>query len=87
RIPDEDAELLWMSPLHSRPERLILEHLLVPPVPIRPSVAMDVGAGSNEDDLTMKLQEVVDVNAALRAALAKGASVRMVMENWDFLQV
>ena len=27
----------------------------VPPVTIRPSVEMDAGAGSNEDDITMKL--------------------------------
>lgn len=31
-------------------------HLFVPPVAIRPSVQMDAGAGSNEDDLTVKLQ-------------------------------
>lgn len=33
---------------------MILTHLLVPPVTIRPSVAMDT-QGSNEDDITMKL--------------------------------
>lgn len=59
----------------------------VPPVPIRPSVAMDVGGGSNEDDLTVKLQEIIDVNASVKAALDNGANVKMIMENWDFLQV
>ena len=59
----------------------------VPPVPIRPSVAMDLGGGSNEDDLTVKLQEILDVNASVKAALDNGANVKMIMENWDFLQV
>lgn len=59
----------------------------VPPVPIRPSVAMDIGGGSNEDDLTVKLQEIIDVNASVKAALDNGANVKMIMENWDFLQV
>ena len=48
----EDCEVLWMDPCGGgRPEDLVLQSLLVPPVPIRPSVAMDVGGGSNEDDL------------------------------------
>lgn len=59
----------------------------VPPVPIRPSVAMDIGGGSNEDDLTVKLQEIIDINASVKAALDNGANVKMIMENWDFLQV
>lgn len=48
---------------------------------------MDLGGGSNEDDLTVKLQEIIDVNASVKAALDNGANVKMIMENWDFLQV
>jgi hypothetical protein len=48
---------------------------------------MDGGGGSNEDDLTIKLQEIISMNNTLRLALTKGASTRMLMENWDFLQV
>ena len=47
---------------------------------------MDIGGGSNEDDLTVKLQEIIDVNASVKAALDNGANVKMIMENWDFLQ-
>ena len=86
-IPDDDCEILWVEPLIGRPENLILQNLLVPPVPIRPSVAMDVGGGSNEDDLTVKLQEILDVNVALELALTKGPHTRTIMEEWDFLQV
>uniref|UniRef100_A0A7S1BRD5 DNA-directed RNA polymerase subunit n=1 Tax=Corethron hystrix TaxID=216773 RepID=A0A7S1BRD5_9STRA len=88
RIPDDDCEVLWTDPTVARPENLIIQSVLVPPVPIRPSVAMDTpGGGSNEDDLTVKLQEIIDVNVALGIALAAGQPSRMVMETWDFLQV
>lgn len=87
KIPDDDCEAMWLDPLIGRPENLILQNLLVPPVPIRPSVAMDVGGGSNEDDLTVKLQEILDVNVALELALTKGPHTRTIMEEWDFLQL
>ena len=86
KIPDDDCEILWMDPRIGRPEHLILQNLLVPPVPIRPSVAMDVGGGSNEDDLTVKLQEIIDVDVALELALTKGPPTRTIIETWDFLQ-
>jgi DNA-directed RNA polymerase III subunit RPC1 len=85
-MTDDDCEVLWNEPFIGRPESLILQNLLVPPVPIRPSVAMDVGGGSNEDDLTVKLQEIIDVNVALEMALTRGPHTRTIMEEWDFLQ-
>ncbi|RLO03525.1 hypothetical protein DYB28_001540 [Aphanomyces astaci] len=93
RIPDQDCALLWLNAFAGRPEKLVMNAMLVPPVCIRPSVAMDVGSGSNEDDLTVKLQEIIQVtltspvNFALKAALQKGATLKMVMEDWDFLQI
>ena len=86
-IPDADCEVLWLDPLIGRPENLLLRNLLVPPVPIRPSVAMDIGGGSNEDDLTVKLQEIIDVNIALNLALQKGAPHKTILEEWDFLHM
>ena len=86
-ITDEDCEVMWIDPLIGRPENLILQNILVPPVPIRPSVAMDSGGGSNEDDLTVKLQEILDVNVALELALSRGPQTKTIMEEWDFLQV
>lgn len=50
RIPDADLDML---DLVGRPETLIVSHIAVPPVCIRPSVEMD--GASNEDDITMKL--------------------------------
>ena len=60
-IPDSELELLDMSAVDGRPENLLIDRLLVPPVAIRPSV--DAGPqGSNEDDLTVKLSEILTVS-------------------------
>ena len=83
-IPEEDCELLDLA---TRPENLLLTHIPVPPVCIRPSVEMDAGAGSNEDDLTVKLMQIVEVNNILRQGLERGLPISNVAENWDFLQV
>lgn len=37
--------------------------MAVPPVVIRPSVEMESSAGSNEDDITMKLLQIIDVRS------------------------
>ena len=52
-ITAEDCILLDVA---DRPEYLIMTHIPVPPVCIRPSVEMDSGQGSNEDDLTVRLR-------------------------------
>jgi DNA-directed RNA polymerase III subunit RPC1 len=83
RISDSDAELL---DIRDRPENMILTHLPVPPVCIRPSVEMDSGGGSNEDDITMKLVQIVEVNNMLKQGLDKGLPISNLMDNWDSLQ-
>ncbi len=86
-IIDEDLNLLWMVGNFGRPESLIMWNVPVPPVPIRPSVPQDTGGGSTEDDLTVKLQEIIEMNNALKMALDKGATMKMVAEDWEFLQI
>ena len=49
----------------------------MPPVCIRPSVAQD--GASNEDDLTVKLTEIVFTNALIKQGLAKGAPTPQFM--------
>nr|AOE43186.1 RNA polymerase III largest subunit [Cavenderia deminutiva] len=85
RISYQDTELLDMDPQAGRPERLILTHLLVPPVAIRPSVPMDGGSGSNEDDLTMKLSEILHINEHIHSNVDK-VEMSAIMEDWDYLQ-
>ncbi|KAH9049136.1 beta and beta-prime subunits of DNA dependent RNA-polymerase [Lactarius hengduanensis] len=85
RISNEDCEILGLRPEHGRPEEFIWQYISVPPVCIRPSVAQD--GASNEDDLTVKLTEIVFTNALIKQGLAKGAPTAQFMEQWEFLQV
>lgn len=88
KITAEDMLLLWMDNLYGNtPDTLVVWNVPVPPVPIRPSVPMDSGDGSTEDDITMKLQEIIDVNNALKVALNNGGTMKMVVEDWEFLQI
>ncbi|KZV97740.1 beta and beta-prime subunits of DNA dependent RNA-polymerase [Exidia glandulosa HHB12029] len=84
RISDEDCELLGMKPVHGRPEQYLWQYISVPPVCIRPSVAQD--GGSNEDDLTVKLAEIVFSNTLIKQGIQKGAPIQQLMEQWEFLQ-
>jgi DNA-directed RNA polymerase III subunit RPC1 len=59
----------------------------VPPPCLRPSVYSDGGAGgSNEDDLTVGLQGIVNLNTALRQHIQKGASMKQIQDTFDGLQ-
>ncbi len=80
--------MLGLDPEHGRPEQFLWTHVPVPPVCIRPSVAMDRGdAGSNEDDLTVKLAEMITVNHFIKKSLEDGDSIYKISEDWDFLQM
>ncbi|KAJ3513331.1 hypothetical protein NLJ89_g3010 [Agrocybe chaxingu] len=85
RISDEDCELLGLHPEWGRPEEFIWQYISVPPVCIRPSVAQD--GASNEDDLTVKLTEIVFTNALIKQGITKGAPTPQFMEQWEFLQL
>src|SRR5271169_1550693 len=97
----QDCELLGLHPGWGRPEEFIWQYISVPPVCIRPSVAQD--GASNEDDLTVKLTEIVFTNALIKQGLIKGAPTAQFMvgvaikdvqfflichqEHWEFLQL
>eukprot|EP00939_MAST-03C_sp_MAST-3C-sp1_P005445 g5445.t1 len=83
RIPLADLDLLNLQP-SNRPEKLVLTHVLVPPVCIRPSVQM-AGGASNESDLTVIIQFILEANAQLRNDLNKGAATSKVYESWENL--
>jgi DNA-directed RNA polymerase beta' subunit len=85
KVPDADVSLLGLA---TRPEHLLIVSLAAPPVCIRPSVEMDVGAASNEDDATARLLAVCDMSVSIRKNLDAGiACWETIMEQWDFLQV
>ncbi|CAG8530365.1 3760_t:CDS:10 [Cetraspora pellucida] len=85
KISDEDCELLGLDPQNARPELFIWQRVPVPPVAIRPSIAQD--NASTEDDLTVKLSEIVQTNTNIAAALSKGITISQLMEQWDYLQL
>uniref|UniRef100_V5GVE1 DNA-directed RNA polymerase subunit n=1 Tax=Ixodes ricinus TaxID=34613 RepID=V5GVE1_IXORI len=87
RILDEDVPLLVMNPKCGRPEDLILTRIPVPPLCIRPSVVSELKAGTNEDDVTVKLTEIIFLNDVIQRHRASGAKMQMIMEDWDFLQL
>lgn len=87
RIPDEDIQFLVMNPEHGHPKDMILTRVPVPPVCIRPSVVSDLKSGTNEDDLTMKLTEIVFLNDVIVKHRLSGAKSQMILEDWDFLQL
>ncbi len=87
RITLEDCELLGLDGECGHPRNFLWSHIPVPPSCIRPSVAMSVENGSNEDDLTVKLTEVVYTNLIIKDAMEKGVPVHMLVEDWDFLQL
>ena len=60
RVPDKDCKLLWMDVCNGRLENMILSTLLVLPIPICPSITME--GGSNKDNTTVKMQEILGVN-------------------------
>lgn len=86
QITPYDCELLGIDAARGgRPEMYIWRYLPAPPVCIRPSVMMD--AQSNEDDLTVKLTEIVWTSSLIKAGIEKGISINNMMEQWDYLQL
>lgn len=82
-ISDEDCELMGLHPENGRPELFLWTSIPVPPVCIRPSVAQD--GASNEDDLTVKLSEIIFTNALIDTGMKQGAGTINIMEQWDYL--
>ncbi|EFP75753.2 hypothetical protein PGT21_012768 [Puccinia graminis f. sp. tritici] len=85
RITPSDCELLGLDPEVGRPEEYIWQYIHVPPVCIRPSVAQE--AATNEDDLTVKLTEIIFTNTLIKTGLVKGVPTQNIMEQWEFMQL
>lgn len=85
KIHPDDVDLLGMNSDVSHPRDLIITHILVPPVCIRPSVQVSQGV-TNEDDLTVKLQEIINLNALIKSTLDEGKPIHKVIEEWEYLQ-
>ena len=70
-IPDDEVELLGINHVYARPEWLILTILQVPPPISRPSImATDGSRARGQDDITLKLQEIIKTNLVLETAIS-----------------
>ncbi|TVU06101.1 hypothetical protein EJB05_49293, partial [Eragrostis curvula] len=65
RISDEDYILLGLNPKYACPDWIILQVLLIPPPPVRPSVMRDTYSRI-EDDLTHQLAMKIRLNENLK---------------------
>lgn len=87
RIADNDLKFLLMDKDAARPCDMVITRIACPPLCIRPSVASDLKSGTNEDDVTMKLSEIILINDVIVNHRQKGATSKMIQEDWDFLQL
>jgi DNA-directed RNA polymerase III subunit RPC1 len=85
KVSAEDCELLGLKPDIGRPEDYIWQYISVPSPCIRPSVAQE--AATNEDDLTVKLSEIIYANQLINASLAKGQGVQQIMVSCGTIDV
>ncbi|KAF7456702.1 dna-directed rna polymerase iii rpc1 [Cryptosporidium felis] len=82
RVPYQDLDILEMF----KPGNLLISRLPVPPNCIRPSVTMGE-SGSNEDDLTVILSEITDLNNIIKSQMKSGFQTFQLLGNWEFLQL
>lgn len=68
-----------------KPTDLLVTNIPVPPVPIRPSVAVSAST-TNEDDLTVKLAEIIQLNKLIKISIEEGLAPNKLIENWTLLQ-
>lgn len=82
----EDLELIDMNQLNSKPEHLLMCFLPIPPNNLRPSVFLG-NSISNEDDLTIRLCEIYEINNSVSKNIYQGVSVCKLKNSWNLLQI
>ena len=85
KIPKSDYIFLLL--FDNTPMDLICTYIPVPPCIIRPSSHNISGVRSTEDELTMKLNEILIANESLKKRLQDGTIFIQMIDTWDFLQV
>lgn len=82
QVDPAEYELLGLS---TSPDNYLWQEVPAPPVCIRPSIMQD--AASNEDDLTVKLTEIIKASSQIRAGFENGMALNELMNQWDFMQL
>lgn len=84
KVQEEDIIFFNMDSSLCRPSDLVLKFLPVPPSCIRPTVAVSHGM-KNEDDLTMKVAEIVERDKLIQQAIENGLEPHKLMDEWYLL--
>ena len=85
-ISPEDIIFLGMDGENSSPIDLLISYIPVPPLPIRPTVTMNLD-GTNEDDLTIKLREMIHVNKYIKSYIEEGnGNTYKLMDDLNLIQ-
>ena len=85
KIKEEDVYLFNIDPKLIKPIDFLVTHILVPPVCIRPMVQISHGL-TNEDDLTIKLMEIIKCNTAIARGIKDGAELPKIYETWYIME-
>lgn len=79
-LKDIEIEVLGLSPVHSRPEWMIMRYLPVPPPSIRP-VVLNNEANKSEDNLFKFITNIIKTNNTLKEKLSKIDSSELINKN------
>ena len=85
KITDDNVKLMGLNPQWARPDWMIIQVLPVPPLTVRPSIAMSSDARA-EDDLTHKLALIIKANVQVKKLETHGAPVVTVDQFMDLVQ-
>ena len=86
KIPDDDFIFLDMDGTNSSPIDLLLNYIIVPPLPIRPTIQTGLNS-TNEDDLTIKIREMIHLNKYIKLSIEEGnGNTYKLIEDLNLLQ-
>ncbi len=85
KIPKDELIFFDMNLEHTKPIDLLVHYIIVPPLTIRPTVQIDHGS-TNEDDLTIKIGEMIQLNKFIKLSITEGNNPSKMLEDLSLLQ-
>ena len=85
KIPKEEIIFFDMNFNFANPIDLLVQYIIVPPLSIRPTVQIGFGT-TNEDDLTIKIGEMIQLNKLIKNNLDEGLNTIKLFEDLSLLQ-
>jgi DNA-directed RNA polymerase III subunit RPC1 len=85
KMKKDEVAILMLDSEHQSPVDLLVEYIIVPPLSIRPTVKVG-GDKTNEDDMTVKVYEILKQNSFLGHCLKEGRDMYKINEIWALLQ-